>query len=238
MVLSRFLTTVIPVFNDFESLQVLLAKIETVDDPKLSFLIVENGSTDNTWLWIEQYLEEYPKPNIRIARSKKGLGNAIREGINLASGSYVVFMEDDLPFGLQELTLARQRVLIHDNKWNIISKYHSHSVGITYRRIQGWGFIALRELILNLKVRDSQGTFFAEAALTKKISQLSSEEGFLITTEFIAIARRLNVEITQIPCGSVFVSARKTTIGILDVGRMFIGLFRLRLKMGKLKYRE
>jgi len=206
--------------------------------PSEEIVLVENGSTDNTWPRIEQYLGKYPKSNIRMARSKKGLGNAIREGVNLASGSYIVFMEDDLPFGLQELNLARQRVLIDDNKWNIISKYHSHSVGITYRRIQGWGFIALRELILNLKVRDSQGTFFAEAVLTKKISRLSSEEGFLITTEFIGIARRLNVEIIQIPCGSVFVSARKTTIGILDVGRMFIGLFRLRLKMGKLEYRE
>ena len=213
---------------------------EVISNMKITeeIILVENGSTDKTLSRLELHLEKYPKSNIRIARSKKGLGNAIRVGINLALGSYIVFMEDDLPFGLQELIEARQKVQIDDNKWNIISKYHTPSVVISYRRIQGWAFIALRELILNLKVRDSQATFFAEGSLTKKISQLSTEEGYLITTELIAIARKLNVEVSQIPCGLVYVSTRKTTLNIIDAGRMFIGLFRLRFKIKELKLNE
>jgi len=213
---------------------------EVISNMKITeeIILVENGSTDKTFSHLELYLEKYPKSNIRIARSKKGLGNAIRTGINLASGSYIVFMADDLPFGLQELIYARQRNQIDDSRWNIISKYHTRTGVISYARVQGWSFIALRELILNLKVRDSQATFFAEGSLTKKISQLSTEEGYLITTEFIAIARKLNVEVSQIPCGPVYVSTRKRTIKIIDAGKMFVGLFRLRSKIKELKFSE
>jgi len=213
---------------------------ELISNMKITeeIILVENGSTDKTWSLLEQCLEKYSKSNIRIARSKKGLGNAIRVGINLASGSYIIFMEDDLPFGLQELIEARNRVQFEEGGWNVISKYHTNPLGISYRRIQGWVFIALRELILNLNVRDSQATFFTKASLAKKISQLSTEEGFLITTELIAIARKLNVEVSQTPCGPLFISDRKTTISIFDVGGMFRGLFRLRLKMRRLKLND
>ena len=213
---------------------------EVISNMKITeeIILIENGSTDKTFSRLEMYLEKYPKSNIRIARSKKGLGNAIRTGINLASGSYIVFMADDLPFGLQELICARQRNQIDDSRWNIISKYHTRNGVTSYARVQGWAFIALRELILNLKVRDSQATFFAEASLTKKISQLSTEEGFLITTELIAIARKLNVEVSQMPCGPVYVSARKRSVNIIHAGSMFIGLFRLRSKIKELKSSE
>jgi dolichyl-phosphate beta-glucosyltransferase len=213
---------------------------EMISNMKLTeeIILIENGSTDETYSLLELHLKKYPKSNIRIARSEKGLGNAIRMGINLASGSYIVFMADDLPFGLQELIFARQRLQIDDTKWNIISKYHTRTGVISYARVQGWAFIALRELILNLKVRDSQATFFAEGSLAKKISQLSSEEGYLITTELIAIVRKLQVEVSQIPCGPVYVSARKRTVNIIHAGRMFIGLFRLRSKIKELKPNE
>ena len=213
---------------------------ELISNMKITeeIILVENGSTDKTLSLLELCLETYPKSNIRITRSDKGLGNAIRAGINLASGSYIVFMADDLPFGLQELNYARQKNEKNDSSWNVISKYHTRSRVISYARIQGWAFIAIRELILNLKVRDSQATFFAEAPLAKKISQLSSEESYLITTELIAIARKLNIEVKQVPCGPVYVSARKRTVNIIEAGRMFIGLFRLRFKIKELKSLE
>jgi len=45
---------VIPVFNDRDSLEVLLKKIDTMETPGFHFLIVDNGSTD---LELSTYLE-------------------------------------------------------------------------------------------------------------------------------------------------------------------------------------
>ena len=75
--MSSFLTIVIPVFNDFESLQVLLERIEKIEDTKFNFLIVDNGSTD---------------PNL-IDRITEGGHNwsAVRTPQNLGFGGGILF---------------------------------------------------------------------------------------------------------------------------------------------------
>ena len=197
-------------------------------------IIVENGSTDTTNTVLERLLLASPNPQIVLVQSNKGIGHALRSGISVAEGDYIVFMADDLPFGTQELRNAREAMASGMNEYNILSKYLGSIKGISLRKTQGWIFIFLRELIIPLKVRDSQATFFGKTATIKKISNLSVEESFLVTTEFIALARKLNLRIIEIPCEFLISAPRKSTIRFNDVLKMLKGLFMLRHRVRKL----
>ena len=140
-------------------------------------------------------------------------------------------MEDDLPFGLQELDLARK--IDVTGKYFILSKYHGNIRGLGLRKIQGIIFIILRESILGLKVRDSQATFFGDAAVVKDLARGSQQKDFLVTLEFIALARKMGVKITEIPCDSLAKPIRPTTLRLCDVLQMFIGLFEVKQDLKK-----
>lgn len=186
-------------------------------------ILVENGSTDSTLAALKSLFGKVNSENVTIIQSSRGLGSALKQGIECASGKTIVFMEDDLPFGLQELELARKTDVT--GKYFILSKYHGNIRGLGLRKIQGLMFIFLRESILGLKVRDSQATFFGDAAVVKNLASASQQKGFLVTLEFIALARKMNVRIIEIPCDSLAKPIRTTTLRLRDILQMFIGLF-------------
>ena len=189
-------------------------------------ILVENGSTDNTLSALKKFFEKVYSENVTIIQSPKGLGSALKQGIKIASGKVIVFMEDDLPFGLQELNLARK--IEATGEYFILSKYHGNIHGLGLRKIQGLVFIFLRESILGLKVKDSQATFFGDAEVVKTLARSSQQNGFLITLELIALARKMNVKITEIPCESLADPVRPTTLRLRDILQMFLGLFQVR----------
>ena len=189
-------------------------------------ILVENGSTDSTLVALKSLFGTVNSENITIIHSPKGLGSALKQGIEFARGKTIIFMEDDLPFGLQELELARKTDV--SGEYFILSKYHGNIRGLGLRKIQGLMFIFLREAILGLKVRDSQATFFGDSAIVKNLASASQQKGFLITLEFIALARKMGVKITEIPCDSLAKPIRPTTLRLRDVLQMFIGLFEVK----------
>jgi glycosyltransferase involved in cell wall biosynthesis len=194
-------------------------------------ILVENGSTDNTLFALKRLFGTVNSENVTITQSSKGLGSALKQGIKEASGKTIVFMEDDLPFGLQELNLARR--IDATGKYFILSKYHGNIRGLGLRKIQGLVFIFLRESILGLKVRDSQATFFGDSTVVKELARNSQQKGFLITLEFIALARKMDVTITEIPCESLANPIRRTTLRLRDVLQMLFGLFEVKQDLRK-----
>jgi hypothetical protein len=196
-------------------------------------VLVENGSTDDTLFALNSLFGTAIPENVIVAQSPKGLGLALKHGIELSRGKKIVFMEDDLPFGLQELNLARLTDVTR--KYFIFSKYHGNVHGLGFRKIQGLVFIFLRESILGLKVKDSQATFFGDAEVIKCFARNSQQKGFLVTLEFIALARKMAVEINEIPCDSLSKPIRATTLKLRDIFQMFVGLFEVKRYVRTLK---
>lgn len=220
------LSIVVPIHNAEKFLQRTIGELYSNLKVEEELILVENGSTDNTLNALINFFGTEPPHNVKIEKSAKGLGLALTHGINQAEGRTIIFMQDDLPFAMQELELARQ--LNVEGKYFIISKYHGNIRGFSLRRIQGLVFIFLRELVLSLRVRDSQATFFGDARIVKKLASACQQKGFLITLELVALARKSDVEIHEIPCNSLSTPIRPTTLKIRDVLQMFVGLFQLK----------
>jgi hypothetical protein len=221
------LSIVVPCHNVEKFLQKTIGYLYSKLNAEEELILVENGSLDNSSVALKDFFRDRSSNNVKIIQSPKGLGIALKHGIEQANGKTIVFMEDDLPFGLQELALARK--LDVTGKYFILSKYHSNTRGFGLRKIQGLVFIILRELILGLKVKDSQATFFGDAKILKKLASACQQEGFLFTLELIALARKSGVEIHEIPCAPLSSPIRPTTLKFRDVLQMLVGLFQIKL---------
>ena len=73
-------TIVIPVYNEFKSLEILLEKINEISNQNVTFLIVDNGSTD-------------PKVQEVLTRTKRSGWVQVRTEINqgFGGGSFLVY---------------------------------------------------------------------------------------------------------------------------------------------------
>lgn len=219
-------SVVVPCHNSRKFIEKTMGLLYSQLKADEELILVENGSTDNTLAILNSTFGGGKLENVIVTQSEKGLGFAIKHGVELARGKTIVFMEDDLPFGLQELDLSRS--LETTGKYFILSKYHRSVGGFGLRRLQGLTFILLREVVLRLNVKDSQATFLGDAIVVKKLAGFSNQIGFLVTLEFIALARKLGIEIVEIACVALAKAIRPTTVKPRDVFQMFTGLFEIR----------
>lgn len=89
------LTIIVPVWNLESLVTRALDSIPRRDD--IEVLIVDDGSSDNTYAVCEKYAQEHTDLNIRIIRleKNKGLGNAKNIGYDNALGDYVNQLDAD-----------------------------------------------------------------------------------------------------------------------------------------------
>ncbi len=93
------LSIVIPVFNERDSLRELLAQIDAVarrEEYTYEVLLIDDGSSDQSWSTIEQLAEE--KMEVRGLRLRRNFGKAaaLAAGFDRACGQHIVTMDADL----------------------------------------------------------------------------------------------------------------------------------------------
>lgn len=95
------LSIVIPVYNNAESLEILVKAIGKALDQKLSYqlILVNDGSSDTSWEIIQKLTlqrRSSSNPIIAIDLLKNyGQENAKMAGLNYATGEFIVFMDAD-----------------------------------------------------------------------------------------------------------------------------------------------
>lgn len=89
------LTIIVPVWNQEDLIIRALDSIPRRDD--LEVLVIDDGSTDNTYDVVKKYAETASDLNIRIIRleENKGLGNAKNVGYDNALGEYINQLDSD-----------------------------------------------------------------------------------------------------------------------------------------------
>ena len=99
----KFLTIVIPCFNEEKSLPDLIKNLESVDD-RIQFFIIDNGSSDNSKNYLKK-VENKLQENIKIFFKKEntGYGSGIYEGLLAAQPStFTGWIHGDLQFEFEK----------------------------------------------------------------------------------------------------------------------------------------
>ena len=101
------LSVIIPLHNKAHSIESTVNKLSSTNlFTKLQIIIVENESTDNSLDVAKGIAKSYINKNnieIKILKSSKGKGNAIRKGIPEIKFKWCLITGADLPFGLSDI---------------------------------------------------------------------------------------------------------------------------------------
>ncbi|MES1219348.1 MAG: glycosyltransferase, partial [Bacteroidota bacterium] len=108
------LSIVIPLFNEDESLPELSAWIEKVmkeHNYSYEVIFVDDGSTDNSWLVIEELRQK--NQNIKGIKFQRNYGKsaALNEAFRAAAGDVVITMDADLQDSPDEIPELRRMIL-------------------------------------------------------------------------------------------------------------------------------
>lgn len=85
----------IPCYNEGDSINELVYKCEAISNPRIKFLIVNNGSTDNTFTVLSQ-LSLPPNVEVLHIHENKGYGFGILEGLKTLDTDFVGWTHADL----------------------------------------------------------------------------------------------------------------------------------------------
>lgn len=90
------LSIVLPIHNEEKDIAVIVRNINNLlTKSKIDFeiLCIENGSIDNSYNLLKSLSKAYK--HVKVYKSNKGWGNAVRLGIKVAKGKYLCYMVSD-----------------------------------------------------------------------------------------------------------------------------------------------
>jgi glycosyltransferase involved in cell wall biosynthesis len=97
--MSVFLSIIVPLYNEEESVEKLLSSILNVGQDfafEYEIIFVDDGSTDKTWQLIETLKESTPQLKAIKFRGNFGQTSAMVAGFDHASGEIIITMDGDL----------------------------------------------------------------------------------------------------------------------------------------------
>ncbi|MDQ5883055.1 MAG: dolichyl-phosphate beta-glucosyltransferase [Patescibacteria group bacterium] len=205
------LSLIIPTYNRSEILiQNVLALRQKY--PEAEIIIIDDGSTDQTKGKVPAVLGKQVIFQSNI--SNKGKGFSLRRGALLAHGQYVIFTDDDLPYGLEGIALVYQE--LKKGKPVVIGE-RAYFVDSLPKKIARPVFNWFFKPFLGIQMKDTQAGlkgFSHEAA--QNIFRRSIVNSFALDLEIIVLCQKLNYPITKVP-----VVQKDTTPSHLSFRQMF-----------------
>ncbi len=110
-ILDPFFSVIITTFNRKNVIRRALKSLLNQDFKEWEAVIVDDGSKDNTFEIIKQFVEEFNNFKY-IYQKNKGLPNARNTGIMLSNGNYISFLDSDDEFKENHLS-SRYNILLN-----------------------------------------------------------------------------------------------------------------------------
>lgn len=231
------LSVVLPAFNVGASIvptiDALRKELSPLVEP-LEFIVVDDGSTDDTAIFISHLARD----DVRLVRNTRNLGKgmAVYCGVKAAKYEAVCFTDADLPFAagsyaavatkvLQgaSLVIASRRLpeselLVRMDVLGYAAR--RHLLGITFNRVV--------RFLLRLPYRDTQcGLKGFQQSIGLDLFERMRSPRFLFDVELLVTARALSLVVEEVPVSVVY-RENKTSLRLLrDSTMMLAGLLEI-----------
>ncbi|MBP1910773.1 glycosyltransferase involved in cell wall biosynthesis [Thermococcus stetteri] len=193
------ISVVIPAYNEEKRLPRVLERIPDFVD---EVIVVDDGSSDATYLSALSFSEKDPR--VRAFRLKRncGKGCAMREGVKHALGDVVVFMDADgqhLPEEIKKLVKpiveGRADLVIGARKVEVQGKRPLH------RRLSNIITTRLIRLKLGTYVYDTQSGF---RAYRREFLPEIEGDRYEVETEMLIKAAKMGARIVEVPVSMIY----------------------------------
>jgi glycosyltransferase involved in cell wall biosynthesis len=171
------LSLIIPAYNEAESLPELLSWIYRVCEPlyeSYEVIVVDDGSTDNTWPVLRELKERYPQRlrAIRFARNY-GKSAALYQGFQEAKGEVIITLDADLQDSPDEIPALYD--LITNEGYDLVSGWKRHRRDPLSKTIPSKLFNATVRLFTGITLHDFNSGIKAYRAAAAKALDLYGE---------------------------------------------------------------
>ncbi len=149
------ISVVVPLYNEEESLPELVAWIRRVaEDNNLSYeiIMVDDGSTDNSWSVVERLKSEYPAiRGISFSRNY-GKSAALYCGFEMARGEVVFTMDADLQDSPDEIPEMRRMII--EEGYDLVSGWKRKRYDPIGKRLPSKFFNLTARVMSGIKLHD------------------------------------------------------------------------------------
>jgi glycosyltransferase involved in cell wall biosynthesis len=224
------LSLVLPAHNEEPNIRAVVEEAAQVIPTAFTayeIIVVNDGSKDRT-LEVAQALAE-EDVNVRVVNHpvNRGYGAALTSGFNAATGDFIMFMDSDRQFDINDIHLLTPFV----DEYDIVAGYRIKRSDPTHRLINAAIFGFAVTLLFDINVRDIDCAFKIMRADVLKGINLESP-GALINTEILAKARAQGRTLTQVGVNHYpRVEGEQSGASIKVVFRAFWELLRLWWRM-------
>ncbi len=198
--MKKKLSIIIPVYNEEGTIRPILKKINElkIDNIDFEVIVINDGSTDNSVKIIKENNELYNQ-FINLEKNS-GKGFAIKSGLKLVTGDYVILQDADLEYDPSEYTKLLNPII--SNKADVV--YGSRFLGNDERRVLyfwhtvGNKFLTLlSNMLSNLNLTDMEVCYKVfKTDVIKNIDLQENKFGF--EPEITAKIAKKNIKIYEV----------------------------------------
>jgi glycosyltransferase involved in cell wall biosynthesis len=165
---------------------------------EIEIIIVDDGSTDGTRAVAEKL--NLPKLKVVGYNTNRGKGNALRQGLEIVTGEFTVFVDSDSD--IDSSNLVEYIDALRNADVAVASKRHKFS-SVSQpmaRKVMSIGFNAIARLLTGVTVSDTQcGLKAFRTPSLKKIMRLMLVKKYAFDVELLAIAALYDMRVTELP---------------------------------------
>ena len=93
------LSVIMPVYNEDRTLRAIIGKVLAATElVKIELIVVDDGSTDESRAIIRELAGKHPNIRVHFQEPNQGKGAAVRKGIELAAGQWILIQDADLEY--------------------------------------------------------------------------------------------------------------------------------------------
>jgi dolichyl-phosphate beta-glucosyltransferase len=234
------LSIVLPCFDEAERLPGTLAAYLAHFPPgraEVELVVVDDGSRDGTSAVADRIAATDPRVRVVRTSANHGKGYAVRTGVQAAQGELVAFTDADGSYGPEQLELV---VAALEQAPVAIGARHGVDAGTgpPLRRLASRVFNRVMRQLLGLPFHDTQcglKGFRRDAA--EAVFHRARVDGFAFDAEALLVARRLAIEVVEVPVRAEERQGSKVRLGG-DALRMVADVWRVRRAAARGAYDE
>lgn len=162
---------------------------------KYELIIVNDGSKDRTEEVAEKLAQKYPFIRVITHSPNQGYGAALRSGFYNSKYDWIVTVDSDGQFDFSEV----EKLIEKCKEADVIIGYRLNRRDPAVRKVFGWGWTILANLLLGIKVRDVDCAFkLVNKKVIEKIPKLQSTRGGMISPELLGKAHKAGFKIVEV----------------------------------------